>query len=175
MTVVYPSGPDAPPQAVHNVRIPSLPFLSLVWISENAIVAAGHDYEPILFTGSASAGWTISKSLDDPSTRAHTTSGHRIPTAGGIGRLNNEAFNRFKAADSRGITSSGAGASFGASNLNKGGERNTAHQNTITSLRIYEGGEGSPVSKISSSGLDGRVGIWNTASLADEVAKMSLR
>lgn len=175
LTVVYPSGPDQPPQAVHNVRVPSLPFLSLVWISENAIVAAGHDYEPILFTGSATAGWTISKSLDDPSTRAHATSGHRIASAGGIGRLNNEAFNRFKAADSRGITSSGSGASFGASNLNKGGERNTAHQNTITSLWIYEGGRGTPVTKISSSGLDGRVGIWNTASLADEVAKMSLQ
>lgn len=131
----------------------------------------------MLFTGSAEAGWAISKSLDDPSSRSHTTSGHRVPSAGGIGRLNNEAFNRFKAADSRGITSSAGGgnAGFGASNINKGGERNTAHQNTITSLRVYEGGEGRPVTKISSSGLDGRVGIWNTASLADEVAKMSLR
>jgi actin related protein 2/3 complex subunit 1A/1B len=173
--VVYPSGPEQPPAAVHTVRVPSLPFISLVWISENAIVAAGHDYEPILFTGSATAGWTISKSLDDPSSRSHAPSGHRVVSAGGIGRLNNEAFNRFKAADSRGITSSAAGQSFGASNINKGGERNTAHQNTITSLRVYEGGEGRDVTKISSSGLDGRIGIWNTASLADEVAKLSLK
>lgn len=90
LTVVYPGGPDQPPQAVHNVRIPSLPFISLVWISENAIVAAGHDYEPMLFTGSAAAGWTISKSLDDPSSRAHTTVGSKAPSAGGIGRLNNK-------------------------------------------------------------------------------------
>ena len=158
--------------------MPSLPFLSLVFLNENSVVAAGHDYEPILFTGDAESGWAISKSLDDPTTRS-TAPTARV-TSGGVGKLNNEAFNRFRAADSRGISSSpantGNGVAVGASNVTKaGGERNTVHQNTITSVRIYEGTGSKEISKISTSGLDGRVVVWNTGGLAAGMAKLSVR
>ena len=174
VTVVYPSGPEQPPQAIYNVRVPSLPFLSLVWTSENSLVAAGHDYEPMVFAGNAQSGWAVTKSLDDPASRS---GGIKGGNRGGLS--GNEAFNRFKAADSRGISSAPAiganGAAVGASNASKGGERNTAHQNTITSVRAYAGQGSGEISKISTSGLDGRIIIWNTGGLAQQVANMAIR
>lgn len=175
ITVVYPSGPDTAPQAIYSVRVPSLPFLSVLFLSETSLVAAGHDYEPILFSGDVSSGWQISKSLDDPSNRA--ASGPKV-RAGGL--RGNEAFAMFQNADSRGVKSApaipGGGAAVGSSNAAKaGGERNTAHQNTITSLRAYEGEGSGQITKISSSGLDGKVIVWNTSDITSGVGKMSIR
>ena len=85
------------------------------------------------------------------------------------------AFQTFRQADSRGISSS-PGVAVGASNINKGGERNTAHQNTITRIKAYEGEHTSEVKKITTSGLDGRIVLWNTsgAGITSGVAKMSI-
>jgi len=56
ISIAYPQGPDAPPVPLLTVRTPLLPFLSLLWISESEIVAAGHDCQPITFYGSEQ-GW----------------------------------------------------------------------------------------------------------------------
>lgn len=42
ITVVYPSGPDQPPNAVISVSTQLLPFLSLIWNGESEIIAAGY-------------------------------------------------------------------------------------------------------------------------------------
>lgn len=176
VSIVYPSGPEQAPQAVHNVRLPNLPFLSLIFSSENSIIGAGHDYDPIQLTGDLNSGWVVNKSLDDPSSRAHAPSASAA-RAGGPGRLaSSAAFQTFRQADSRGISSAGSGGvAVGTSNV-KGGERNTAHQNTITSIRAYEGQFSAEVTKISTSGLDGRIVVWKSdgASLTSGVAKMSI-
>jgi hypothetical protein len=59
VTIAYPAGPEEPPRAVINVRTPLLPFESLVWVSENELIAAGHDCQPIVFKGS-DQGWYFS-------------------------------------------------------------------------------------------------------------------
>ena len=116
--------------------------MTLTFLTEESLVAAGHDCEPVLFTGNAS-GWEFSRSLDDASAKSSA------PRAS-VGRLNNEAFNRFKAADSRGVPSVGA----------KPGEgKVTVHQNTITSVRPYAGQSGN-VTKVSTSGVDGKLVVW---------------
>lgn len=184
MTLVYPSGPDSEPHAVHTLRSPTLPHVSLQWITEDSLVAAGHDCQPILFTGDVSSGWSIAKTLD---AAAGTAASGKAPPppppkaaglSGGPGRLNNEAFSRFKSADTRG-TSSGppsspttagsgggsvagklgavAGASVGAD-----GELHTTHQNTITSVRAYSGERGD-VKSISTSGVDGRLCVFEVS------------
>lgn len=58
ITVVYPSGPDQPPRAVLTVSTQLLPFKSLLWKSEDEIIAAGYDCEAFRFKGSAS-GWQL--------------------------------------------------------------------------------------------------------------------
>jgi len=147
ITLVYPSGPESAPQALYVIRSASLPFMTLTFLTESSLVAAGHDCQPILFTG-GQQGWEQSRSLDD-SKSSSTTS--KV----GVGRLNNEAFNRFKAADSR-----GAPPVPGAKPGSLGGkEKDTIHQNTITSVRPYAGQSGN-VTKVSTSGVDGKLVIW---------------
>jgi len=91
VTVVYPSGPDSPPHAIHVIKLPSLPFVSLSFCTEYSFVAAGHDCQPMVFQGSCEAGWQLVKTLDEGKASSSTQSPRQ--SAGGIGRLNNEAFN----------------------------------------------------------------------------------
>jgi len=163
ITVVYPAI-----GGIFNVRTPNLPFVTLVWTSEQALVAAGHDYQPVMFQGDATSGWFMGRSLDDASTRSASS---LTPTAtgsssrsAGVGRLNNEAFSRFKNADSRGTP--GPPSGLGGSAL--GGRDNalvsSEHQNTITSLRSFITGADGTVSSVSTSGADGRLVIWSVPS-----------
>lgn len=168
--------------------------MTLTWTAEDALVAAGHDCQPVLFSGT-SAGWKPIGSLDDAvgprssSLPSSTTSSPRTAGPGGsgppVGRLNNAAFNRFKGADSRGEgsipgtpSSPGGGMFGGASGSVTGGELMTVHQNTITSVRPYEWGPNGNVTKVSTSGVDGKLVIWSVsaaAGLAPKLAGIHLR
>lgn len=166
LSVVYPSGPGAPPAALFVLRLPSLPFVDLTFTSESTLIAAGHDCQPIVFTGSES-GWALSHSLDDPASGGSrpltpTATGSR---SGGVGRLgNNEAFNMFKAADSRGqrgVPAPGATpTSAGLTPVGADGLLTTVHQNTITWVEPYEWGQGGEVTKVGTAGKDGRLVVW---------------
>ncbi|KAH0830719.1 WD40-repeat-containing domain protein [Lanmaoa asiatica] len=110
--------------------------------------ATGHDCQPVVFSGSE-AGWALVGSLDD------TTSGGGRSTAkaGSVGRLNSSAFNTFRNADTRGRA--------GGGDVSTDTELLTVHQNTITSVRPFEWGPGGTVSRVSTSGVDGKLVIWN--------------
>lgn len=165
--------------------------MALDWITETSLVAGGHDCQPVLFEGDVSGGWRISKTLDvggsaatkaappPPPPKAPGLSSGGPP---GVGRLNNEAFNRFKSADARGSSSApssglgnappspgGAGAGNGSiashlgavagASVGADGELHTTHQNTITSIRTYEGSR-EDVKSVSTSGVDGRLCVF---------------
>ena len=187
VTVVYPGGEGQPPAAVFTVELPSLPFVSLIFATESVIVAAGHDCDPVLFEGDEQRGWAITGSLDDPAARgAGAAASGGAVRAGGVGRLNNAAFNTFRQADSRGISGGGAAASPPGSPIagsagkvaTAGGstERMTVHQNTITSVRAYAGESGA-VTRVSTSGVDGRLVIWpvQTGGVTGGVSRMAIR
>jgi len=199
LTIAYPSGPDAPPHAVHVLRSPTLPYVSVQFASNGSLVAAGHDCQPMLFTGSAEGGWKLDRSLDAAALAggAGGAAAPPVPTRapGGPGRLNNEAFNRFKSADARGVpaassfapsASAGSGASgsvaggLGAvagASVGADGELHTTHQNTITSIRPYKG-DAQQLSHVSTSGVDGRLCIFavpaagSAGALASGIASM---
>ena len=194
ITVVYPGAP-----AVLTIKSNTLPYVTLTWTSEDSLVAAGHDCQPVLFSGSAQ-GWTASGSLDDitggASARSSVLSAQMTGTSAasrsGVGRLNNAAFNRFREADSRGTPtgSSAPGTPFSPGGPNLAGgmmggatgggasELLTVHQNTITSVRPYEVGPNGTATKVSTSGVDGRLVLWSVsaaAGLAPKLASIHLR
>ncbi|KAF9469238.1 actin-related protein ARPC3 [Collybia nuda] len=153
ISVVYPGGP------VHNIRISSLPFLTLTWTSEDSIVAAGHDCQPVVFSGSE-AGWQGIGSLDD-TTAPKATDGVRSGYGGNtsVGRLKTGAFATFRDADSRGqSTISGSSSPSADTKLL------TVHQNTITSVKPYEI-QGDQVIRVSTTGVDGNLVIWDVATV----------
>lgn len=134
ITVVYPSGPEQPPRAVVSISTQLLPFMSLIWTSEDEIIAAGYDCEAFRFQGDA-GGWQVVGTLE----------------AKGRPGLDNareeSALNMFKQMDLKGKAKDDT-------------QLKTVHQNTISTVRVYET-SGSKVSKFSSSGVDGRVVIWS--------------
>ncbi|CEH17511.1 actin-related protein arpc3 [Ceraceosorus bombacis] len=175
VTIAHPSAPGAPPHAVHVIRSPTLPYVSLRFVSPTSFVAAGHDCQPVLFTGDVTSGWRLAKSLDSAAVaggKAPPPPPPKPSGVGGPGRLNNEAFNRFKSADARGVSTatsvagggngSGVAGQLGAivgSGVGADGELHTTHQNTITSVRVYSGSADN-ASAISTSGVDGRLCIF---------------
>jgi len=161
ISIVYPgSGP-----VIHTIRMTTLPLVTLVWASEDSIVAAGHDCQPYVFSGNE-GGWKLIGSLDDTSAPKSTSSPSRL-SAVGPGRLNSTAFNTFRNADSRGFSNSsrGAGGSQGESELL------TVHQNTITNVRPYEGQSGA-ITKVSTTGVDGNLAIWNVGTITALTAQL---
>lgn len=159
ISIVYPSGP-----VVHTVRIPTLPLVTLAWTSETSIVAAGHDCQPLVFSGSE-GGWEAVGSLDDSS--GHKPEGGHH--AGSVGRLKTGAFATFRDADTRGHSHSvGSGSHT---------KLLTLHQNTITSVRPYESNS-EQVTRVSTTGVDGTLVIWDVNEVADintRVGGMRLR
>ncbi|KAG8917590.1 hypothetical protein FRC03_011039 [Tulasnella sp. 419] len=173
INIVYPG----PTPTIASVRTSSLPYVTLTWVSEESVVAAGHDCQPVLFSVAGDNQWKQIGPLDDASASSRSNPGSPMVSsrgggASGIGRLNNEAFNRFKNADARGGVSSPVGGLAspqllqpqltGASGGSLGpSELLTIHQNTITSVRTFDGGYGADVSKVSTTGVDGRLVVWN--------------
>ncbi|ODH41283.1 hypothetical protein ACO22_01416 [Paracoccidioides brasiliensis] len=135
ITVVYPSAPEQPPRAMLNISTRLLPFTSLIWNGDDEIIAAGHDCEAFRFRGSEN-GWQLVGSID-------------AKAQSGAGSAREEsALNKFRQMDIKGSTKNDT-------------QLQTVHQNTISTLRVYEE-DGGKVRKFSTSGVDGRVVVWST-------------
>ena len=147
-------------------------MMSLSFVAEDKLIAGGHDSRPLLFSGSAQ-GWDQGVALDDSSSSAASKSAaSRVGTAG---RLNNEAFNLFRSADSRGVSggaappvpgSNGGGSSpsgmLAGTRMTPGGtELLSVHQNTIVSVRLARDGQ-----HVHTAGSDGKLVEWSTAAAA---------
>ncbi|KAF4615101.1 hypothetical protein D9613_003131 [Agrocybe pediades] len=149
INIVYPGGP-----AIYNIRMPTLPLVSLTWTAEDTIVAAGHDCRPLVFSGSE-AGWQEAGTLDDATSKS-AESRSAFGGNSSVGRLKAGAFATFRDADSRGQSGiSGQTSASGDTKLH------TIHQNTITNVRPYEYSGAGVVSKVSTSGVDGNLVIWD--------------
>lgn len=123
VTVVYPNGADQPPRAVVSVSTQLLPFMSLIWNGESEIIAAGYDCEAYRFKGSE-RGWQISGSLESKGRP-------------GLGDAREEsALNMFRQMDLKGKVKDDT-------------QLKTVHQNTISTIRVYEEAGGN-VKKFSS-------------------------
>ncbi|EAU88721.2 hypothetical protein CC1G_01094 [Coprinopsis cinerea okayama7 len=151
ISVVYPGGPT-----VYNIRLPSLPLVSLTWTSEHSIVAAGHDCRPLVFAGSEQ-GWQESGTLDDATSTK--SPGGASGFGSGPGRLKSAAFETFRAADTRGQSNIGGSGTTDT-------KLHTIHQNTITTVRAYEWDQNGEVTKVSTSGVDGTLVIWDANAIS---------
>ncbi|TFK42471.1 WD40-repeat-containing domain protein [Crucibulum laeve] len=157
VSIVYPGGP-----AIYNIRMTSLPLVTLTWTSEDSIVAAGHDCRPLVFTGSE-AGWQETGTLDD--SKSGETSRAGAAGASSVGRLKAGAFATFRDADTRGQSSiSGSSPSADTKLL-------TVHQNTITNARPYEI-HGDQVTRVSTTGVDGILAIWDVNAVTALTARV---
>jgi actin related protein 2/3 complex subunit 1A/1B len=135
LTVVYPGGPDQPPNAILSISTQVLPFMSLVWSTESEIIAAGYNCEAYRLQGNEQ-GWQLAGSLESKGRPGLTEAREE------------SALNMFRQMDLKGKS--------GTDDT----KLKTVHQNTINTIRSFSESGGS-VTKISSTGVDGRVVIWS--------------
>ncbi|KAF4874817.1 Actin-related protein 2/3 complex subunit 1 [Colletotrichum siamense] len=135
ITVVYPSAPEQPPRAVVTISTQLLPFMSLIWSSEDEIIAAGYDCEAFRFKG-GEGGWGLAGTLESKG------------RPGLEDAREESALNMFRQMDLKGKVKDDT-------------QLKTVHQNTVTRIRSYEESGGN-VTKFTSTGVDGRIVIWST-------------
>jgi len=133
--------------AKYSLKTDYLPLMSCSWINSNEIIAAGCDCSPIRFN------------LDDDG------------TIKSIGKLDEgkkasiatvSAMQLFRSMDKRGQNSADSGTLL-----------DTVHQNTITQISIHSGDK-DKAEKISTSGIDGRIVVWNYSAIESSMASLSL-
>uniref|UniRef100_A0A7N6FKL5 Actin-related protein 2/3 complex subunit n=1 Tax=Anabas testudineus TaxID=64144 RepID=A0A7N6FKL5_ANATE len=114
-----------------------LPLLSVIFVSENSLVAAGHDCCPMLFRCDDGGTLTFVSKLDLPKQSI---------------QRNISAMERFRNMDKRATTE------------DRNTALDTLHQNSITQVSIYEGDK-RDCRKFCTTGIDGAMTIWDFKSL----------
>lgn len=133
-----------------SIRVPDLPYLTMRFLSDNAVVAAGYSFTPVAFVKKGDK-WTYIGHCDvKDKVKKEAATAVR------------SAFDKFKTQDT-----------VGAKNAEKQEEVKTRHHNTITGLQIFASAAGK-VSKFSSSGLDGRVLMWDVAGISSKLDGFAL-
>lgn len=136
-------GPDAQPS---TLKTQFLPFNSCLFVTENSLIAAGHDCNPLLFIHDNNL--RFSHKLD-------------VPKQKETGRVS--AMDRFKSLDTRGQAGTGTETTL-----------ETKHQNTITQIASYAG-ERQGITKFSTSGVDSLMCIWDLKTLEAQIAGLKIQ
>jgi len=131
---------------VSVVHTDFLPFRACLWVSENALVAAGHGCCPMLYAVDESSNVKYAGKLDTSQKKE----------AAGI-----SAMKKFQSLDRQARTESND-TSLG-----------TLHQNAITSLCLHSGTK-AEATKFSTSGIDGLLAIWDFKGLESAMKGMKI-
>eukprot|EP00795_Rhopilema_esculentum_P008924 gene8924-16550_t len=123
---------DGEKKEVETLRGQFLPFLSCLWITENTVAAAGHDFLPMLFVVSGDGKLSFMAKLDAAIQKEAEAM---------------SAMAKFRSMDKQALGSASA-------------KSVTTHANAIKQLCFY-GGPRENVEQISSCGMDGRVVVWH--------------
>jgi actin related protein 2/3 complex subunit 1A/1B len=118
---------------VSVVKHNELPFIDLIFVNDNSVVAVGHDANPTTFVASGKA-WKLGVKIDDASASSSSTGPAKGPSALGA----------FKNKVDKGSTGTEIETTL-----------NTHHQNAITKVSNFGKGQ------FSTSGLDGNMAIWD--------------
>ncbi|MED6291231.1 Actin- protein 2/3 complex subunit 1B-A, partial [Characodon lateralis] len=126
----------------------TLPLLCVTFITENSLVAAGHDCYPVLFVyDGAKASLTFGGKLDVPKQAASK----------GI-----SARERFQNLDRRASETQSTETDL-----------NTLHKNSISQILVLEGGR-NQCTKFCTTGMDGGMGIWDVKSLESAMKDLKI-
>jgi actin related protein 2/3 complex subunit 1A/1B len=139
-------GDAANENAVATLRTQFLPFVSCEFVSENALVVAGHDCCPMLFNVGGGQVQFVAKVDESKKTSSSKFS----------------AMKHFQTMDLKSTTVE--------DNVT---ELSTVHQNTITQLSVHTGNK-AKCTRFTTSGVDGKLCIWDLNSLEGAMRGMSI-
>jgi actin related protein 2/3 complex subunit 1A/1B len=123
------------PGTTQALKLNILPLSDLLFITENSLVAGGHDYLPYLFENKGDS-WALSKELTQEKKAAAKSAG-----------ATRDAFNKFSAKVETGTDS------------REEQIINSVHQNSISQVLPFAI-KGDTVVELTTSGLDGKIVLW---------------
>lgn len=136
----------APSFEVYRLATKQLPFLACLWLSPTTLVAAGHGCMPLVYKVDGSGEITFVSSLESDK--------------GGSGGKKIGAMAKFQQLDKLGAEA-------------KETEVKTTHQNQISSIQILSGNKDC-ADKISTSGGDGKLVVWDLRSLEKSIQALTI-
>uniref|UniRef100_A0A8C9K900 Actin-related protein 2/3 complex subunit n=1 Tax=Panthera tigris altaica TaxID=74533 RepID=A0A8C9K900_PANTA len=137
--------------AVATLASETLPLLALTFITENSLVAAGHDCFPVLFTYDSATG-TLSF-------------GGRLDVPKQSSQRGLTARERFQNLDKKASSEGGAAAGSGLDSL---------HKNSVSQISVLTGGK-AKCSQFCTTGMDGGMSIWDVKSLESALKDLKIK
>lgn len=139
---------------VMSVRLTGLPCCSLLFLSENAMVGAGHDFSPSIYSKNNSTGeWSLFDTLDKNSKAGNKTGSSSTGSVSSARELfQNKTIRGQETKDKNTLT--------------------TVHERLITDMRIAS--TGAKLTSLSTTGLDGNLVVWNLPSLELSMSALGL-
>lgn len=131
---------------VATLKTDQLPFLGCVWVTSNSIVTVGYGNCPMLFSLGSDGQLSFVHKLDVPKEKEEGKQ---------------SALNMFRSIDKRAQTTT---------NETK---LDTLHQNAVSQVSIYNGDKNN-AAKLSTSGTDGQLIIWDLKSLERSIAALKI-
>ncbi|ERE65923.1 actin-related protein 2/3 complex subunit 1B [Cricetulus griseus] len=139
--------------AVATLASETLPFLAITFITENSLVAAGHNCFPVLFTYDSAAGTlSFGGRLDVPKQSSHSQRGMT-------------AREHFQYLDKKASSEGGASTDAGLDSL---------HQNSINQISVLSGGK-AKCTQFCTTGMDGGMSIWDLKSLESSLKNLKIK
>lgn len=129
-----------------TIQLKGLPYRSLIWVTPNSVVAAGHDCQPHLFSNKG-GNWQFVQTLE-PAKKNEAKGG-------------GTSFDKFRQMDTRGQESTNDTI------------LESIHQNAISDLAILQGDRASVTSFVS-SGVDGKLTTWTVKSLEQQISGLKI-
>lgn len=154
---------------VITLRTKYLPFLSVCWLSEAYIIAAGHDYSPVLFFLDSAGGKLVQLGkMDEKHKEKNGQDASPIDEEEAAKMSAREARSMFENLSSKGwVVGDNVDRSVGS-----------LHQNTITQVSLLPkalaSAAGSKNLQFSTSGQDGLLALWETQSLEAGMAGLKI-
>jgi actin related protein 2/3 complex subunit 1A/1B len=139
------------PISLHSLRTKYLPFLTVVWIRPDSIVAAGHGLTPMMFKVDMNGNGIKLECLGEVQ-----PSGQK-KEAGGV-----SAMKKFQSLDRHARVVN-----------DEDSELNSLHQNAITALQIHSGSKENAL-RISTSSIDGQIILWDLATLIRQMKQLAI-
>lgn len=152
IAVVHFAADPAEPPAMQVLQVRGLPHSCLSFLSEDSLVAAGHDFNPALFALGGGGEWAFVENVDKKKEAATAAKSSAFAASRAM----------FASKAKTGTSDGGGSASVW-----------TKHQGAITDLQPYSAPGGS-VSAFSTVGTDGRLVVWDLRKCGVDAAALRL-
>ncbi|KAM0048814.1 putative transcription factor WD40-like family [Helianthus debilis subsp. tardiflorus] len=143
-SMIYFVDQIGPSPLAQSVTLRDLPLRDVMFVSEKLVIGAGFDCNPMVFAADGTGLWSFVRYLDEKKTTS---------SSGRYGSQFTEAFGKFYGSSKQGTSN------------DKG--RAGVHDNCITCIVPLKKSEGTKLTSFSTSGLDGKVVIWDLKSQED--------